>query len=54
MENDLKTVRNQFSAWLNEKGMQSDLVRLNLEYMDLCGAMLSERHLLQGEVYHIL
>ena len=54
MENDLKTVRNQFSAWLNEKGMQSDLVRLNLEYMDLCGAMLSERHLIQGEVYHIL
>lgn len=51
VKNDMKTIKDMFRNWLAVQGIQADLIRLNLEYMDLCGSLLAERHMIRGELY---
>ena len=53
-KNHMNTIKDLFRDWLAGQGIQADLIRLNLEYMDLCGSLLAERHMIRGEMYGIL
>ena len=53
-KNHMDTIKDLFRDWLVGQGIQADLIRLNLEYMDLCGSLLAERHMIRGEMYGIL